>query len=81
MLDTYGFSHSDIVLESRDGNDLVVFHTALDDLSAADVGKSSVIEQSGRESRSLRDVLRAERTNEDVVVEKSLQEAFLLSST
>ena len=74
---TYSFSNRDIVLESRDHNDLAVAYTAFDNLTTSDIGKGSVVEQSSGEGRSLCDVLRAELANENVVVEKSLEEALL----
>lgn len=74
---TYSFSNRDIVLESRDHNDLAVAYTAFDNLTTSDIGKGSVVEQSSGEGRSLCDVLRAELANENVVVEKSLKEALL----
>lgn len=77
---TYSLSNGNIVLETGDDSNLIVFQTALDDLSASDIGKSSVIEQSGRESGSLGNVFRAESANENVVVEQGLEEAFLLGS-
>jgi hypothetical protein len=76
---TYSFGDSDIVLESRDYNDLAIAYAAFNDLAASDIGKGSVIEQCGGEGRSLCDVFRAEFADENVVVEKSLEVALLTS--
>ena len=74
---TYSFSDRNVVLESRDCNDLVVAHADFDDLAASDIGIGGVIEKRGGEGRGFCDVLRAELANENVVVQQSLEEAFL----
>jgi hypothetical protein len=76
---TYSFSDRDIVLESRDHNDLAIAYAAFNDLTASDVRKGSVVEQCGGECRSLCNIFRAELANENVVVEKSLEVALLTS--
>jgi hypothetical protein len=74
---TYSFSDSDIVLESSDSKNLIVLNADFNDLTASNIGESSVVEESRRESRSLSNAGRVENANQDVVVEQSLNQALL----
>lgn len=79
MIDDYTYSLGDrcVVLQAGNDENIIVIRTKLDDLSSSDVGKSSVVEQGRSECGSLCNVLRGELTDKDVVVEQSLDEAFL----
>jgi hypothetical protein len=53
---TYSFGDGHVVLETSNDRDLVVDHTALDDLASSDVSIGSVVEKGGREGRRFGDV-------------------------
>ena len=69
---TYSFSDSDIVLETRNSKNLIVLNADFDDLTASDIGESSIVQEGRREGRSLSNAGRVENADQDVVVEQSL---------
>lgn len=79
MIDGHTYSLGDrcVVLQAGNDENIIVIRTKLDNLSSSNIGESSVVEEGRSERGSLCDVLRGKLTDKDVIVEQSLNEAFL----